>query len=43
LGAQCLWRPADLGLRPGYESETMKRYLAGDLVDTGDGTKVGKV
>jgi nitrate reductase alpha subunit len=43
LGGQGLWRPADLGLRPGYESETMKRYVAGDLVDAGDGTKGGKV
>jgi nitrate reductase alpha subunit len=31
LGGRGLWRPAALGLRPGYESETMRRYLAGDL------------
>ena len=27
-----LWRPAALGLRPKYESEAMKRYLAGAFV-----------
>jgi nitrate reductase alpha subunit len=26
-----LWRPAKLGLRPGYETRAMRRYLAGDL------------
>ena len=35
IGGQGLWRPAKLGLRPGYENESMKRYLAGDLVDAG--------
>jgi nitrate reductase alpha subunit len=29
IGAQGLWRPAALGIRPRYESEAMKRYLAG--------------
>jgi nitrate reductase alpha subunit len=29
IGAQGLWRPAALGLRPRYENEAMKRYLAG--------------
>jgi nitrate reductase alpha subunit len=29
-----LWRPAALGIRPGYESEAMKRYLAGQFVST---------
>jgi nitrate reductase alpha subunit len=29
LEGQGLWRPAALGLRPRYESEAMKRYLAG--------------
>ena len=24
-----LWRPAALGIRPRYESDAMKRYLAG--------------
>ncbi len=28
-----LWRPAELGLRPGYESDGLKRYLAGDFSD----------
>jgi nitrate reductase alpha subunit len=36
LGGQGLWRPAKLGLRPGYETDTMKRYLAGDLVQGDD-------
>ena len=35
LGGQGLWRPADLGIRPTYESEEMKRYLAGGFF-TGD-------
>jgi len=30
-----LWRPASLGLRPGYESEEMKRYLAGEFLTGG--------
>jgi nitrate reductase alpha subunit len=30
-----LWRPASLGLRPWYESEEMKRYLAGDFLTGG--------
>jgi len=30
-GAAGLWRPAALGIRPGYESAAMKRYLAGDF------------
>ncbi len=34
LGGEGLWRPARLGLRPGYESDAMKRYLAGDLAPT---------
>jgi nitrate reductase alpha subunit len=39
LGGQGLWRPAKLGLRPGYESDTMRRYLAGELVETPDRKK----
>ena len=31
LDGKGLWRPAALGLRPGYESEAMKRYLEGDF------------
>lgn len=27
-----LWRPAALGLRPGYESEAMKKYLQGAFI-----------
>jgi nitrate reductase alpha subunit len=30
-GGEKLWRPARLGIRPGYETDAMKRYLAGDL------------
>jgi len=41
LGGEGLWRPAALGLRPGYESEAMKRYLQGDF--NPDGGKGGKV
>ncbi len=39
LGGRGLWRPAALGLRPGYESEAMRRYLAGSLVETPRGKK----
>ncbi len=35
LNAQGLWRPAALGLRPGYESEAMKKYLNGEFVKKG--------
>lgn len=27
-----LWRPAKLGLRPGYESEAMKKYIKGEFI-----------
>jgi nitrate reductase alpha subunit len=36
IGGKGLWRPAALGLRPHYESDAMKRYLAGDFVEGGD-------
>jgi nitrate reductase alpha subunit len=45
IGGKGLWRPAALGLRPGYESEAMKRYLAGEFVPPGSdqsGSKGGK-
>ena len=29
IGAKGLWRPAALGIRPGYESDEMNQYLAG--------------
>jgi nitrate reductase alpha subunit len=32
IGGEGLWRPAEQGLRPGYESEAMKTYLRGDFV-----------
>jgi nitrate reductase alpha subunit len=31
IDGQGLWRPAALGLRPRYESDAMKRYLAGEF------------
>jgi nitrate reductase alpha subunit len=31
LHGKGLWRPAELGLRPGYENEAMKKYLKGDF------------
>jgi nitrate reductase alpha subunit len=36
LGGKGLWRPAELGIRPGYESTAMRRYLEGTLA-TDDG------
>ena len=41
IGGDGLWRPTKLGLRPGNESDVMKRYLAGDLApqDAPDGKK----
>ncbi|MFN8545195.1 MAG: molybdopterin-dependent oxidoreductase [Candidatus Binatia bacterium] len=41
LDGQGLWRPAKLGLRPRYESDSMKKYLAGGHVQAGDGKKGG--
>ena len=32
MGGRGLWRPAELGFRPTYESESMKTYLAGGFV-----------
>ncbi len=32
LNGQGLWRVAQLGLRPTYESPTLRRYLAGEFV-----------
>jgi nitrate reductase alpha subunit len=32
IGGQGLWRPAALGIRPQYETEEMKLYLAGGFV-----------
>jgi nitrate reductase alpha subunit len=39
VGGEPLWRPAKLGVRPGYESAAMRRYLAGDLADASAGKK----
>ncbi len=38
IGGEGLWRPAKLGLRPGYENDAMKRYLKGDYGPEGDDT-----
>jgi nitrate reductase alpha subunit len=35
LHGKGLWRPAQLGLRPGYESEEMKKYLQGKFAKKG--------
>jgi nitrate reductase alpha subunit len=35
LNGKGLWRPAALGLRPGYESEAMKKYLRGEFAKKG--------
>jgi nitrate reductase alpha subunit len=35
LHAKGLWRPAELGLRPSYESDAMKKYLRGEFVKKG--------
>ncbi len=32
LGGKGLWRVAELGLRPGYESPALQRYLAGEFI-----------
>ncbi len=32
-----LWRPAELGIRPKYESKAMQKYLAGEFVGEKDG------
>ncbi len=32
LDQKSLWRPAALGLRPTYENDAMKRYLAGAFI-----------
>jgi nitrate reductase alpha subunit len=37
IGGTGLWRPATLGIRPGYESDAMKRYLRGTLGRDDDG------
>ena len=39
LGGQGLWRPASLGYRPRYESESMSRYLSGGFLTAGEGKK----
>jgi nitrate reductase alpha subunit len=35
VGGDGPWRPANDGYRPTYESDAMRRYLAGDYVDEG--------
>lgn len=40
IDGQGLWRPAKLGVRPGYESEAMQRYLRGEF--SAESAKGGK-
>ncbi len=35
LHGEGLWRPAQLGLRPGYENSAMQRYLKGEFIKKG--------
>jgi nitrate reductase / nitrite oxidoreductase, alpha subunit len=35
LEGKGLWRPAEMGIRPGYESTQMLDYLAGRFLGTG--------
>ncbi len=42
IDAKGLWRPAALGLRPGYENKAMQRYLKGEFNPSG-GSEGGKV
>ena len=35
LDGKGLWRPAELGIRPEYESEEMKKYLSGGFLAGG--------
>jgi nitrate reductase alpha subunit len=41
IGGEGLWRPAALGLRPGYETPAMESYLRGDFA-AADENKGGK-
>jgi hypothetical protein len=42
MNGKGLWRPAALGLRPKYERNGMKDYLAGKFVVTSNSKKGGK-
>jgi nitrate reductase alpha subunit len=42
IGGQGLWRPAALGLRPGYENAAMKEYLAGSFLEQDEKKEGGK-
>ncbi len=33
LGGKGLWRPAQLGIRPTYESDMMKRFMVGEYIE----------
>jgi nitrate reductase alpha subunit len=35
IGGKGLWRPAQLGLRPGYENDAFKLFLSGDFIKRG--------
>ncbi len=40
IGGQGLWRPATLGIRPNYESDDMKNYLAGGFLGSANKKEV---
>ena len=42
IGGTGLWRPAALGIRPKYESDAMKKYLAGLFVGASQMESVGQ-
>jgi nitrate reductase alpha subunit len=33
VGGEGLWRPARLGLRPGYENDSLRRFIAGGFIE----------
>jgi nitrate reductase alpha subunit len=33
IGGEALWRPARLGLRPGYENDSLRRFIGGEFVE----------
>ncbi|MFN0119651.1 MAG: molybdopterin-dependent oxidoreductase, partial [Blastocatellia bacterium] len=37
MDGQALWRPAALGIRPRYESDEMRKYLAGEFISGDQG------
>jgi nitrate reductase alpha subunit len=35
IGGKGLWRPAEKGLRPGYENDAFKVFLSGSFISIG--------